>query len=807
MLAFVTFLQPWLLLLGLCGALATVVLHLYNNNRHRSVAWGAMQFLEIATQRHRKLFRWRDWLLLVLRCFAILLLGLALAQPYLSRSETAFDPSEPVHAVVMLDNTLSMAYETLGKDRLTRAIEKIDLYLQSLPPGSRFSIIPFVSQEGGVDQGTFHSLTEAREVLQRVTIQDQVISLAAIWQHAARLLKLEDDLPNKRVLLIGDQQRLHWPAKIDPETYPPLENLQIVRMGPSKTANAWIESFELREGLAEVGSTATFDGVLRWQGPEQRREVQVTFSIDEEVVASQSLTLVPGQSREVRFSYQFEEPVAEGEITHRAASLAISSDDLGQDDYRFLSVPVVASLPVLFVDGRGDAEESPSLGYGDSFYLRRLMAPLTTEEERGRQVLSIRRRRLDELDQTILAQVRLVVVCGVERTFGKTELLREYVEQGGQLLIAPGDRFDPIAWTNEAWREGLGILPGPLRAEPIGKTPQEAPQEVRPFFLDPRSMQKPLFQIEGESPARLTELYRSPIFFKAVEAELERGEQEIEDRLEREGRTPTDETSSDQEKVSTDSPAWLRWQAPASTANRKLTSGKSTHWKTTLLAEFSNEVPFLVETQLGRGTVVWVGTGVAGRWNTLMTFSDAVILFDRLMREMLRRTLPSFTLDAPRRFAFPLEGLDRRDFFQLVTGQESPRPLSLTALDAERSGLILSELDQRGIYWIESYPAREGRSASPASTSEVFERIPLWRIPVAVNGVAEESELNALSEEAVRARLPERTFLWREEKEPLLLEGNLILGKQYWRSMLGGVVTALGLEMLVLLLLRPRRAS
>jgi len=37
-------------------------------------------------------------------------------------------------------------------------------------------------------------------------------------------------------------------------------------------------------------------------------------------------------------------------------------------------------------------------------------------------------------------------------------LLRDYVKQGGQLLIAAGAEFNPDAWNAAAWKDGEGIL-------------------------------------------------------------------------------------------------------------------------------------------------------------------------------------------------------------------------------------------------------------------------------------------------------------------------------------------------------------
>src|SRR5262249_28879621 len=111
---------------------------------------------------------------------------------------------------------------------------------------------------------------------------------------------------------------------------------------------------------------------------------------------------------------------------------------------------------------------------------------------------------------------RLVVVAGIENPASLTALLREYVEQGGQLMIAAGGNFDPAAWTNSAWLDGAGILPLPLKTEPVGRIPDESAGKIEPFYLSPETLVDDAFQLPDASREELDDLYRTPLFFKAV---------------------------------------------------------------------------------------------------------------------------------------------------------------------------------------------------------------------------------------------------------------------------------------------------
>ena len=102
---------------GFLLALAPLVIHLINLVRRRRVKWAAMDFLKNAVKQSRKLIELRELLLMILRCLAVLLFVLAMSQPFWSGGSNAYK-GEPVHAVLVIDNSLSMGYEEVGRTLL-----------------------------------------------------------------------------------------------------------------------------------------------------------------------------------------------------------------------------------------------------------------------------------------------------------------------------------------------------------------------------------------------------------------------------------------------------------------------------------------------------------------------------------------------------------------------------------------------------------------------------------------------------------------------------------------------------------------
>src|SRR5205823_10898460 len=95
---------------------------------------------------------------------------------------------------------------------------------------------------------------------------------------------------------------------------------------------------------------------------------------------------------------------------------AITPDRLPADDERFLAVPVVAALPVVFIDQYGPDEEDATRGrLGETRHLRRLLAPKTSRADAPRQLINVRHIAPDGLSRELLTDARLVVVAGVRQ--------------------------------------------------------------------------------------------------------------------------------------------------------------------------------------------------------------------------------------------------------------------------------------------------------------------------------------------------------------------------------------------------------
>lgn len=807
-------------LAGAAAAAGPVIIHLLNRRRYRTVEWGAMEFLLEAVRRNRRILQLRDLILLALRTLCLLLFGLAMARPYLSRSAEVNDPDQPVHAVLILDNSLSMGYERIDGTLLDEAKGKALEFIERLPLGSRTSVVPLCGSKTSLSLDAYRTPEDARDAVQRIELVDRSGNAAQAADLALQACSRVPELAAKRVVLLGDQQLANWPADAGSTQLKQVPDLQVVHIGVSDAENAWIADFKLQDGIADVETPATFLVTVRYEGPAPRPNVPVTLMVDNVQVASQTVDLEPGQARELRFAHRFDLPMEPGQAGFVPATVSLPADRLKADDARYLSVPVVAALPVVFVDQYGEQEEPRRNQYGETFPLRRLLAPVTARGDVTRQLVNVRQMTIEAVDRSVLKDARLVVIAGVERPGPAVTVLREFVQQGGQLLIAAGAEFDPAGWNTDAWLGGSGVLPAPLAAEPVGRLPEESGGRLDPFFIVPETLAHDYFYVEDSSRQELEDLYRLPLFFRAVSADA--GNQVLEELLAGdrqridEGRTfvaqaeerrnrladkqarglldeaEQRELAEDERRLGELQPSWLLWRVPRSDGELSA-DDLARRWQPRVLASFTNQLPFLIERRLGAGDVLFDSSGLQSSWNNLIR-TNAVLMFDRILRAMLGRTLPPRNFSTTGQIGIPIPAADRRAAFTLerpaVSGQDAAAPESMTVdvLGPEQYGVTVRDVLDRGHYRVRSV-------RDDAAAGEAPQR---WDVSLAVNGSQSESELKGIDESLLQERMGDINYRWVEGSEPIHLEGAKISGGDLWKGLMLCVLLALFVELAIL---------
>ena len=377
---------------GLAFAIGPILIHLLNRRRFRVIHWAAMDFLREALQRNRRILQFRDLLLLLMRCAAIILFGLALAQPYFSVKQEEYDSSQPLHAVLVVDNSMSMGYFEEGQNstRLDVAKARAEQFIDDLPRGSQISIVPLCGSMVPISVDPYRSREDAVEALKRIEVVDRSGSFDLAANKARQAIDAGPRLA-KRTVFISDQQKVNWREKYTEEDLGRIPPMQLVDVSATDAENTWIASVEVQDGVADVETPATLLVRIAHQGPSGRERLPVTLAVDGVDVNTKIISIEAGtrgrveaggesgeeslvRYREVTFRYTFDSVQPDpGRPPFVPVKVSIEEPDrLAADDSFYLMVPVVAALPVAFLDQLSPADEDPVKGQiGETFHLRR----------------------------------------------------------------------------------------------------------------------------------------------------------------------------------------------------------------------------------------------------------------------------------------------------------------------------------------------------------------------------------------------------------------------------------------------------
>ena len=452
-----------------------VIVHLLNRRRFHVVQWAAMDFLREALTRSRRMMELRDLLLLLLRVACLLVFGMALARPYWNRfSQAAVDPNQPVHAVVLVDNSLSMSYQKPDGILLDDAKAKAKELIEGLPSGSVISVLPTCGPAAGVNFEAYARREDALEALAAIQPVDCAARSGQVIDRALEACRRTTSMAGRRIFLVTDQQVANWSADAEKEHLKQLPcPMQVVQVAPDQIENVWVADVQLRDGVANAqcsGGLHRHDR-LPGRGAAERHSRGSQGRWPAGRLADSSICSRGRCARSSSRSTSFPDRRPGGQPPQtRYATVEVSIakeqipfDRLPDDNRRAIVVPVADSLPVVFVDSLGAHEDAKKKVFGDTWWLRRWLAPQSGRPGQDRPLVQIRHLAIDELNRKVLADARLVVIAGVSRPSpAEVSLLKQYVEQGGNLLLAAGGNFDPAAWTEAAWQDGLGILPAPL---------------------------------------------------------------------------------------------------------------------------------------------------------------------------------------------------------------------------------------------------------------------------------------------------------------------------------------------------------
>ncbi len=466
----------WGMLAGVAGAAIPVLIHLLNRRRTTVVDWGAMQFLELG-RRARIKFRLSELLLMAGRMALLAIVALALARPFwivnqpearAAEAGAGFFGGQRRDVVIVIDGSGSMGRKVGLTSPREQALSWARQLIARLGPGDSVAVLVASDRVTPLVAPASFDRKKVEAALADMPRSRGTSDLPMALAEALRLLEAPGN-PARDVILLTDGQRFPWRPDEPARWSIAREIHQDLARRSGVSARIWAVTFNSKAGAAGPnGSVASLElsgGLIT-----PNRPITITTSVSNAgpTVLTRTAELridghaVPGSAQVVgplppggEMPLAFRTSIAEPGSHALAVRLTGEDDVLADDDESSRAIEVTAALPVLLVDGEPGVEPLSS----ETDFLRAALAP------NGADAIPITARvvRADGFGADDLKARRVAVLANVERLDPQQiAAITRFLDAGGGVLIALGDRVDAAFANATLYQNGAGWLPAHL---------------------------------------------------------------------------------------------------------------------------------------------------------------------------------------------------------------------------------------------------------------------------------------------------------------------------------------------------------
>lgn len=436
------FLTP-LFLLGLFAALIPIAIHLIRREKPPKLMFSTIRFLKKTSKKLILFQHLQQIFLLLLRSAVIVLLVIAFARPLINQSVARLLDADPQSAVILLDISMSMQYG----DSFARAKEEVLDILDGMTSGDEVALIGF---------------SDAAEIVRELntdidSVRSVVNSLQQAGYGATRFmpnLRLADQLletsryENRAVYLISDFQEGGMQGIDEGWKLAPGVAFSGIDVGEVESSNLVLTDVRSPEQLLEDASEQQILARVRSTGTLYLDSGEVSLSIDGQMLDRVPVDLADRSEEVITFTTVFD-----NEGTH-VGEVRVSGDEFAVDNSYFFTVNVLPKIRVLLVNG--EASENWFDDEGHWFGLA-----VSSTEKSAFELQTI---EPAALSAAALRQNDVAVLLNVgEFSTSQAAAITEYVESGGALLVAPGDKVNPELFN----RQFEAIAPAALQSQDV----------------------------------------------------------------------------------------------------------------------------------------------------------------------------------------------------------------------------------------------------------------------------------------------------------------------------------------------------
>lgn len=401
-----TFLYPSFLW-ALAALSIPVLIHLFNFRKTTRVFFSNNRFLrqvkEVTTAKRRL----KHYLILASRLLFLLFLILAFAQPVIPARDQ-LDAARNI--VIYLDNSQSMTAQMPDNTpALDAALNFSRGIVDLFPPDTRYRIL---TNDFAPFSNTFKTRTEALDILAQIRSSPVSRSMEEIQNR----LRQQEGSRAGEYFWISDFQKSTLGAI--PNEWDSASRWHLVPVTFAAAPNVFVDSAYLENPFAAGGERNVLTVVVRNDGEEEVNQLNLKLTINEIQAGTATVDIPAGGMTATDFDLTI------GLSGLNRATVSFNDFPVSFDNEFFLTLNFASKISIIEI--KPTSEMTP---------VERVFG--------NRRVFNFRSYAVSNFNYSLLERADLVVVNGIDRNDAALNLsLRNYVDEGGTLLVIPGTSPD-----------------------------------------------------------------------------------------------------------------------------------------------------------------------------------------------------------------------------------------------------------------------------------------------------------------------------------------------------------------------------
>lgn len=419
-----------LFLSALVGLGIPVALHLLLKRKSQRLRFSTVRFFARQNEQASSKRKLRNLLLLALRLLVFALLVLAFARPYLPLNTDAANNREPRQVILVVDTSASLQATDAGGVRWARAQKAARGLLTSLKADDRAALV-ICGNRATIASG-FAPPSVVTQKLMDVVPGAGGGDLTEGLREAERLVTLGDPKIKTSIVVISDLQRASA-QNLSATPLPADVDVNVLQSGDLASPNIAVTELN----LDPVNDTKPHT-IITSYGDEDLPALEAEFLIDGKSIGSQSLALAAGGDTNLNLTLPALKPG-----WHNAEFRVHPKDTLALDDARFQAFFVPEPIQVLLVEGRKGARSFAE----QSFFLSAALDPAFGTTNILSSRFALHKIEPEDLSNVLneppgKSRPKVVLLPAQKQLLpGAPQALREFVNQGGGLLLFAGDEI------------------------------------------------------------------------------------------------------------------------------------------------------------------------------------------------------------------------------------------------------------------------------------------------------------------------------------------------------------------------------